>query len=62
MDGKRGMLQKADSSTHGEKTFKFWDQSFDGLNFIYDHLNTAEDIEKVKTINAKKCFNSYVPI
>lgn len=28
----------------------FWDNSFDGFKFFYDHLNSNEDIAKVKSI------------
>lgn len=26
--------------------FKFWDNSFDGLKFLYDHLNSDDDVVK----------------
>lgn len=33
--------------------FKFLSNSFDGLEFDYDHLNATKDVEKVKTIGAQ---------
>lgn len=41
---------KANPSTK----FKFWSNSFDGLRFLYDHLNVIEDVEKGKTIGTQQ--------
>lgn len=29
--------------------FKFWNKNFNGLKFLYNHLNATEDMNKVKT-------------
>lgn len=43
-----GDIHKANLLTE----FKFLSNNFDGLKFFYDHLNAAEEVEKVKTIGA----------
>lgn len=43
-------------SSHQSKPsseFKFCSIIFDGLRFLYDHLNSIEDVEKVKSVGAK---------
>lgn len=40
--------------TKPSNEFKFWGNNFDGLKFLYDHLNAMEDVNKVKTISRKK--------
>lgn len=34
--------------------FKFWSNNFDGLRFLYNHLNTIEDVNKAKIIGRQK--------
>ena len=34
--------------------FKFWSNNFDGLRFLYDHLNATEDVNKVNKIGHQK--------
>ena len=49
------------SAASGE--FKFWSSNFDGLRFLYDHLNATEDVNKVKKIGPQKItqnINSYL--
>lgn len=47
------MMQEPDQGSQQHRSnpqFKFWDNSFDGLKFLYDHLNSDEDIGKTKSI------------
>lgn len=58
------LMQEAGGSdqTKLSNEFKFWGNSFDGLKFLYNHLNTTEDVNKVKTTGQKKLtqnINSY---
>lgn len=39
--------------TNSCSKFKFWYNSFDDLRYVYDHMNTTEDIKKVKSIGAQ---------
>lgn len=39
--------------TNPSSEFKFRSNSFDGLRYLYDHLNASEDVEKVKSIGAQ---------
>lgn len=40
--------------TNSPSEFKFWSNSFDGLGYLYDHMNTNGDVEKVKSIGAQQ--------
>lgn len=40
--------------TRSSNEFKFRSNSFDGLKFLYDHLNVTEDVNKVKTIGRQQ--------
>lgn len=39
---------------HPDPQFKFQENSFDGLKFLYDYLNFDGDIDKAKTIGPHK--------
>lgn len=39
-----------------DEELELWDWSFDDLEFLYDHLNTTEDVEKAKTMDAQNLF------
>lgn len=43
------LLCETDGSgqTRSSNEFKFWSNSFDGLEFCYDHLNVMEEVNKV---------------
>lgn len=41
--------------------FKYWSNSFDGLGYLYDHLNTTDDVEKVKSIGAQQLTQNLGP-
>lgn len=45
-----GGIHKANSSTE----FMFWTNSFNGVKFLFAHINEIEDVEKVKTIRAQQ--------
>lgn len=45
-----GGSHKANPSTK----FNVGSNNFDGLMFLYDHLNMNEDVEKLKTIGAQQ--------
>ena len=36
--------------SHAYEEFKFWSNSFDGIRFLYDHLNTTDDFNKIKFV------------
>lgn len=38
------------NQTKPSNKFKIWGKKFDGLKFLYDHLNAIEDVNKVKKI------------
>lgn len=40
--------------TRSSNELKFWSNNFDGLKFLYDHLNAMDDVNKVKTIGRQK--------
>ena len=37
-------------NSHASEEFKFWSNNFDGIRFLYHHLNATEDVNKVKTV------------
>ena len=47
-------LMREPGNSHASGEFKFWSNSFDGLQFLYDHLNTIEDVNKVKSVGHQK--------
>lgn len=50
------LMQESDNNhkSNSSTEFKFWSYNFDGREFLYDHLNAIEDVEKVKTIGAQQ--------
>lgn len=42
------------NQTRSSNEFMFLSNSFDKLKFLYDHLNSMEDVNKVKTIERKQ--------
>lgn len=40
--------------TRSYNEFKFWSNNFNGLTFLYDHLNSTDNMNKVKTIGRQK--------
>lgn len=50
------LMQNSGNSyqTNSSTEFKFWYNSFDGLRYVYDHMNTTGDIERVKSIGAQQ--------
>lgn len=49
--------------TNQSNKFKLWGNNFNGLKFLYDHLNATEDVDKVKMIGRYKLtqnINSYL--
>lgn len=36
--------------SHLDPQFKFWENNFDDLKFLYDHSNSDKDIAKAKSI------------
>lgn len=55
-------LMQDSCSSHQSKPFfkfKFWSNSFDGLRFLYDHMNATKDVEKVKSIDAQQLIQNF---
>lgn len=43
--GDNGSLKDGCSTAYGEE-FLFWEKSFSGILFTYDHINATKDAEK----------------
>ncbi|CAI8591312.1 unnamed protein product [Vicia faba] len=59
------MKETSDRSqqTQPPSEFKFWSNEFNGLKFLYDYLNSDEDVNKAKSISVRKLStnsNSYL--
>lgn len=50
----RKMRERKRTPSKGGEEFKFWDRIFDGHDFLYDHINSKEDVEKANTMGAQK--------
>lgn len=51
------LMRETRGNSHQIKSpteFKLWSNNFDGLRFLYDHLNATEDVNKVKSIGAQQ--------
>ena len=48
------MREANDSSTLPSTENKFWSANFDGIKFLYDHLNATEDVNKLKNLGPQK--------
>lgn len=48
------LTQDSDSNHqfNSSTEFMFWSKNFDGLKFLYDHMNVTQDFEKVETIGS----------
>src|ERR1051325_3063336 len=48
------LKETGDNSNRTSTENKFWSADFDGLKFLYDHLNAIEDVNKLRNLGSQQ--------
>lgn len=48
------LKETGDNSSRASTENKFWSADFDGLKFLYDHLNATEDVTKLRNLGSQQ--------